>query len=145
MVNLDARSYYVAFLDFLSAVGAYQHAVKMGVNVDEGVYPVQKVAYEYHLQGAALDSLIAARGSDCYQALSTLDYWSQRVGYPRMSSEDKGKMLKFAKDTDRRRYLRDNIRRARAKGELYSAKDLIIKRYELEKKRRAKACEEAGE
>lgn len=139
----DRLRYYTAFMEFLKAVGKHQSSVKMGANIDEGVYPVQKVAYDYNLRGANLDKLIYDRNWERWDALSMLDRWSQQVGFKPISPDGKYLVMKFFEDYDRRRYVRDNIKRALKKGELLSVADLMRMRYEVERKRRKK--EQAGE
>lgn len=139
----DRVKYYTAFLDFLKAVGAHQAIVKMGVNVEEGVYPVQKVAYEYNLRGNRLDQVIYDRNQIRWAAFDMLDHWSRVVGFKRIDPNDSYKIMQFFENYDRRRYVRDNIKRAMKNGELLSVADFMRKRYEIERKRRRK--EQAGD
>lgn len=142
---VDRIRYYTAFLDFLKAVGEHQAIVKMGVNVEGGVYPVQKVAYEYNLRGARLDQLIYDRNLIRWSALDMLDHWSQVAGFKRINPEHKYKIIKFYEDYDRRRYTRDNIRRAMKKSELLSIADFMEKRLKLERAKKEKEEAQAGE
>ena len=139
----DRVRYYTAFMEFLKSVGAHQSAVKMGVNIDEGVYPVQKMAYEYGLSGAKLDQIIYDRNWERWDSLNMLDRWSQIVGFQPISPDGKYLIMKFFEDYDRRRYARDNIKRAMKNCELLSVADLMRMRYEVERKRRKK--EQAGD
>lgn len=141
----DKLRYYTAFLDFLKAIGDHQAIVKMGVNVDDGVYPVQKVAYEYNLRGARLDQLIYDRNLIRWSAFDMLDHWSQVVGFKKINPNDSYKIIQFFEDYDRRRYVRDNIKRAMRSGELLSVADLMRKRYLVEKKKKEKEENQAGE
>lgn len=145
-VSADDRvRYYIAFLDFLKAMGEHQAALKMGINVDEGVYPVQKVAYEYGLRGSNLDRLIYDRNMIRWAALDMLDHWSMAVGFMPISPDYKYKIIRYFENYDRRRYVRDNIRRALKKGELLSVSDFIQKRIDLERKKKEKEEEWAGD
>lgn len=139
----DRLRYYTAFLEFLRAVGRHQSSVKMGINIEEGVYPVQKVAYDYNLRGANLDKLIYDRNWERWDSLEMLNRWSQQVGFKPISPDGKYLVMKFFENYDRRRYVRDNIRRAMKNVELLSVADLMRMRYEVERKKRKK--EQAGE
>ena len=141
----DRIAYYMAFKDFLNAVGEHQAALKMGINVEDGVYPVQKVAYEYGLRGARLDQLISDRNEIRWSTLNMLDHWSQTVGFKPIHPDDKYKIMKFFENYDRRRYARANIDRALKQGETISVADLMRKRQALEKKKRKKEEELAGD
>ena len=135
MAPLEVGKYYDAFLEYLTAVGSHQAIVKLGVNAEEGVYPVQKVVREHGYEGVALDQEIIDRNNRRWKKLDNLDYWSKRVGYKPIDSKGKEKVMKFMEDADRRRYVRDNVKRARQTGELFSVADIMVKRYSLEKKR----------
>ena len=78
------------------------------------------------------------RDNDRWKKLDNLSYWSKMVGLGRIREEDKEKVMRFVEDKTRRQYLRDNIRRAMRKGELWSIANLMRKRYALEKKRAKK-------
>lgn len=142
-LGYEQRRYYEAFLDFLQAVGSYLAIAKMEINASEGVYPVQKIAYEYGYTGAYMDMEIAARESRRYRKLDSLDYWSQRIGYLPMSTTDKAKIMKFVEDSDRRRYLRDNVKKEMDRGEVFSVAELMRRRYAVEKKKREKEAKKA--
>ena len=139
----DRLKYYTAFLEFLKAVGSHQSAVKMGVNVEDGVYEVRKVAYKYGLDGAKLDQIIYNRNWERWDSLEMLNRWSQMVGFKPISPDGKYLIMQFFENYDRRRYVRDNIKRALKNGELLSVADFMEKRYEVEKKRKKK--EQAGD
>ncbi|MBQ6409634.1 hypothetical protein IJI18_00025 [Candidatus Saccharibacteria bacterium] len=141
----DILRYYGVFLDFLNTVGSYQAILKMGVNVEDGVYPVQKVAYEYGYRGAKLDQTIHERCLAQHERLDNLDYWSQLVGFKPMGPDYKPKIIRFFTPYNRRRYVRDNIKRALKKGELLSVSDFIERRIHLEKEKRKKEVIEAGD
>jgi len=141
----DRVRYYTAFRDFLKAVGEHQASVKMGINVDDGVYEVQKVAYKYNLRGARLDQLIYDRNMIRWAALDMLDHWSQVVGFKPIHPDDKYKIMKFFEDHDRRRYVRDNIDRSLKRGDILSVADMMTKRYALEKKNKEKEEQMAGD
>ena len=141
----DRLRYYTAFLDFLKAVGEHQAIVKMGKNVEDGVYPVQKVAYEYNLRGAKLDQLIYDRNLIRWSAFDMLNHWSRTVGLGEVRSDDSYKVIQFFEDYDRRRYVRDNVKKALKNGELLSVADLMRKRYKVEKKNKKKEEQQAGD
>lgn len=141
----DRVRYYTAFLDFLKAMGEHQAARKMAINVEDGVYPVQKVAYEYGLRDARLDQLIYDRNLIRWSALDMLDHWSQVVGFEQINPDHKYKIIEFYEDYDRRRYTRDNIKRSMKKCELKSVADYMKKRYQVEYRKRKKEENEAGE
>ena len=141
----DRVRYYRAFLDFLKAMGEHQAALKMAINVEDGVYPVQKVAYEYGLRDGRLDQLVYDRNLIRWSALDMLDHWSQVAGFKQINPDHKYKIIKFYESYDRRRYTRDNIKRAMKRCELYSIVDFMEKRMALEKAKREKEENEAGE
>ena len=128
--------YYEVFLEFLQAVGAYLAIYKMAMNASEGIFPVQVVAYNYGYVDAKMDFEVAARDTERWEKLDDLSNWSKRVGLLPLDQEGKEKLMKFVEDGDRRRYLRDNIKRARDRSELLSIRDLMLKRYALEWKRK---------
>ena len=132
------QKYYQVFLDFLQAVGAHQSILKMSINADEGVFPVQVVAREYGYEGARLEMEICERDKERWQKLQDLNYWSSKTGLGRMNEEGMERFLKFTEDYDRRRYLRDNIKRSAQKSELLSVRDLMLKRFAVEKKKQDK-------
>ncbi|MBR3324148.1 hypothetical protein IKG24_01235 [Candidatus Saccharibacteria bacterium] len=140
-LSYDQRRYYEAFLDFLQAVGSYLAIYKMGLNANEGVYPVQKIAYEYGYVGGYMDMEIESRNQKRYRKLDSLDYWSRRVGYLPLSPKDKETVMKFTEDADRRRYLRENVKREMKNCEMFSIDDLVRRRYAVEKKKRKKGEE----
>ncbi|MBQ3293468.1 hypothetical protein IJG93_04240 [Candidatus Saccharibacteria bacterium] len=129
------QKYYQVFLDFLQVVGAHQSILKLSQNADNGVYPTQKVARDYGYEGAKLDAAIHDRDIERWNKLEELNHWSAKTGLGRMNSEGMERLLKFAEDYDRRRYLKDNIKRAIKKGELLSVRDLMLKRFNLEMKK----------
>lgn len=137
-LDVYTKRYYDSFLAFLQVVGAHQSILKMGLNVENGEYVVQEVAGRYGYRDGAMDEEIHARDVERHQKLKDLNYWSQKVGYLPMNEEGMAKVLKFAEDVDRRRWLRDNVRRLAKKDELLSVADLMRKRYALEKKKRNK-------
>ena len=140
----DRLRYYTAFLNFLYAVGEHQAAVKLRINVEDGVYQAQKVAYEYNLRGAKLDQTIYERNLVRWDAFDMLDRWSQTVGLKGIDPKDSYKVMQFFENYDNRRYVRDNVRRAIKKGELLSVADFMNKRYGIIRKRREKE-QQAGD
>ena len=130
------EKYYRSFLSFLQAVGAHQSILKLSNNLDDGVYPAQVVARQYGYEGARLEIEIHARDKERWWKLQELNHWSHRVGLGQMNLDGMDALLTFVEDYDRRRYLRDNIRRLMKKHELLSMRDLMQKRLELEKKRK---------
>lgn len=137
--------YYDVFLRFLNTVGAHQHILKLGLNVEEGVFPCQEVAYRYGYRGAALDHEINRRNLECYKSLDNLSDWGRIVNFKPINPDDRTRIIDFCKDRARREYIRRNVKRAMEKGELLSIGDLMFKRVGLEKKRREKATQQAGE
>lgn len=134
--DILVEKYYQAFLSFLQAVGAHQSILKLSNNLDEGVYPAQVVARQYGYEGAALEIEISSREKERWRKLNELNYWSHRVGLGRMYLDGMDAFMTFVEDYDRRRYLRDNIRRLMKKRELISMGDLMRKRIALEKKKK---------
>lgn len=96
------------------------------------------VARKYGYEGAALDKAIDDLDRTRRVQLDELNYWSARTGLGRMDHEGKERVLRFLEKPERRRYFRDNIRRAADKGELLSVRDLVIKRLTVEKKNKEK-------
>lgn len=132
------QAYYQVFLQFLYTVGNYREIFSIGENAENGVYPVQVVARKYGYEGAALDAAIDDLDRKRRAQLDELSHWSGRTGLGRLNDAGKEKFLEFVEDPDRRRYLRDNIKRAADRGELISIRDLMLKRFALEKKKKEK-------
>ncbi len=148
VVNVDSTdrvTYFGVLLDFLNSVGKHQWAAKMAINVDDGVYPAQQVAYHYGLRGAKLDQLVYDRNYEQQQKLDNLEFWGRRLGYKRIKTEDKNNIIKFCQNADRRRYLRERAKRALKNGEVFDIGELIQMRLDVEKKRREKAAQQAGD
>ena len=133
------QKYYQVFLSFLDSVGNYREIVSIGENAADGVYPVQVVARKYGYEGAALDAAIEDLDRTRRTQLNELNYWSSRTGLGRMDGAGKEKFLKFAENPERRRWLRSNVRRAADRYELLSIRDLMLKRFALEKKKKKKS------
>ena len=138
MASTEVGNYYDIFVKYLLAVGYHQAIVKLGINSEDGIYPVKKVARERGYEGANLHREIIKRDNERWERLNNLNYWSQRVGFKPIREVDKERIMKFLEDADRRRYVRDNVRRANRRGELLSIADFISMRLEVEKKKRAK-------
>lgn len=125
--------YYESFLEFLNAAGAYQHMSKFRQNFDDGVYPVQKLAYEYNHGPATIDMDVEDRNRARWKKLIYLNQTSQAVGFLPLNEEGMRKVQEFFTDVDRRRYVRDNVKRLKMKHELLSIADLMKKRLRQEK------------
>lgn len=128
--------YYEALYEFLNAVGSYWHLYKLRMNADEGIFPAQVVASEYHHEGAQYEYEIAERETRIWQKMQWLSDIGERVGLKPFNQDGMKKVVNFVNDFDRRRYIRDAAKRAEKKGKLLSAADLMRQRYALEKKRK---------
>ena len=133
MLEEAEKKYLNAFLGFLDAVGVYIHLVKLEKNADDGVYPVQVVAYHYGHTGHFAQEL-DERDRNRWDKLRLMNATSQQAGYLPMDEVGMQKVMNFFEDSDRRRYARDNIRRMLKTGECLSVADLMLKRYRVEKK-----------
>ncbi|MBQ3326125.1 hypothetical protein IJG79_03205 [Candidatus Saccharibacteria bacterium] len=127
------EKYYDSFLEYLNAAGAYQHMSKFRKNFDDGVFPVQKLAYEYNHGPATIDMDVEDRNRARWKKLNYLNQTSQAVGFLPLNDSGMRKVQEFFADGDRRRYVRDNVRRLQKKGELLSIADLMRKRLRWEK------------
>ncbi|MBP5204967.1 hypothetical protein J6Z37_01550 [Candidatus Saccharibacteria bacterium] len=135
----NIKKYYHSFLDFLDAVGAYNHLSKLQSNAAAGVPSAQEVVYNYgYSDKELLGKKIIQRQEEREWKLRLLDHWSQQVGYLPMGESGMKKVMKFAEDATRRRWLRENLKRAKEKGCLLSVADLMAKRYQIERKQRDK-------
>ena len=138
MASTEVENYYDIFVKYLLAVGYHQAIVKLGINSEDGIYPVKKVARDHGYEGANLHREIIKRDNERWERLNNLNYWSQRVGFKPIREVDKDRIMKFLEDADRRRYVRDNVRRAAKQDKLLSIADLITMRLEVERKNRTK-------
>ena len=133
-VTLEQKHcYYGVLLGFLYAVGNHQAYLKMGINDEEGVYPVQKMLHEYGMKGR-IDEEIRISNNTRHKALENLDKWSKNVGFLPMSVEGKEKVMKFFEDEPRRDYVRKRVQKCFRTGELLSVADLMKIRYKVEAK-----------
>lgn len=128
--------YYNAFITFLKTVGAYQAILKMRDNAEDGVYPVQVVAAKYGYVGAVIDQEVAKRNRRRWGDLEELNYWSRRAGFPPLTKGEMEDFLDFCDDKDRRRYLRDKVRKLAEERKLVSIKELVRTRKALEQKKK---------
>lgn len=125
--------YYGVLLGFLYAVGNHQAYLKMGINDEEGVFPVQEMLYNYGMRGR-IDEEIRISNNTRQFALESLNKWSQKVGFLPMNSEGKQRVMKFFEDEPRRKYVRNRVQKCFRTGELLSIADLMRLRYEVEAK-----------
>lgn len=133
----DIDNYYDTLVYFLNSVGSYLHFRKLGINADEGIFPVQKVVRDYGYDSPRYDIELDNRKCRYLNYLNELSDIGGKIGFSAIDDdESKKRILAFVKDRDRRRYLRDAARRAKNKCELVSINGLIRKRTELEKSRR---------
>lgn len=137
-VSLEEKYCYLGvLLGFLYAMGTHQSYLKMGINDEEGVYPVQKVIHEYGMRGR-IDEEIRISDNMRKKALEILNSWSQRVGFLPMNQEGKDRVIKFFESEPRREYVRTKVQKCFRTGELPSIADLMRMRFEAEAKTRAK-------
>lgn len=133
-VSLEEKHcYYGVLLGFLYAAGTHQAYLKMGINDEEGVYPVQKVLHEYGIRGR-IDEEIRISDNMRQKALENLNQWGQKVGFLPMNVEGKAKVLKFFEDEPRRKYVRNRVQKCFRTGELLSIADLMLMRLKVENK-----------
>ena len=137
-IHKSERSYLNLFLEFLDADGKYIHLFKLQQNAQDGVYPVQQVAYQYGHVGI-FDQELDDRNRGRWSKLRALNVASQCAGYLPMDEAGMQKVMNFFEDSDRRRYVRDNIRRMLKNDECMSIADLMQKRYQVEKKTRERS------
>ncbi|MBR3319843.1 hypothetical protein IKG20_00875 [Candidatus Saccharibacteria bacterium] len=85
----DVEQYWKAFRRLTKNCGEYAHKVALLRNAEEGIIPVQKVAYDY-FGGPNSDRNLSREivALDCLRAtaVANLDYWSRRVGFKPMST-----------------------------------------------------------
>ncbi|MBR3269880.1 hypothetical protein IKG07_01380 [Candidatus Saccharibacteria bacterium] len=134
----EKHCYYGVLLGFLYAVGNNQAYIKMGINDEEGVYPVQKMMYDYGISGR-IDEEIRISSSIQDITLKNLNKWSKRVGFKPIRDTDLPKIVKFCQDETRRSYIRNRVQKCFRTGELLSIADLIQLRLDVEKKAIEKA------
>lgn len=133
-VNLEEKHcYYGVLLGFLYAVGNNQAYIKMSINDEEGVYPVQKMMYEYGIKNK-IDEEIHISGNIQDITLKNLNKWSKRVGFKPIRDTDFPKIVKFCQDETRRSYIRNRVQKCFRTGELLSIADFIQLRLDVEKK-----------
>lgn len=144
MVSLEQKHcYYGVLLGFLYAVGNHQAYVKMRINDEEGVYPVQKMMHKYGIKNR-IEEEIRISGDIQDAALKNLNEWSQKVGFRPIQESDFPKILKFCESEPRREYIRNRIQKSFRNGELLSIADLIQLRLDVEKKTAEKAKKKEG-
>lgn len=137
-VSLEEKyCYYGVLLGFLYAVGSHQAYLKMGINDEEGVYPVQEMLHNYGMRDR-IDEEIRISDNIRQLALENLNKWSQKVGFPPMNEEGKQKVMKFFEDEPRREYTRTRVQKCFRTGELLSIADLMTIRYNVEAKKKKK-------
>ena len=129
----DKHCYYGVLLGFLYAVGNHQAYLKMGINDEEGVYPVQEMLHNYGIRGR-IDEEIRISNNMRQKALENLNKWSQKVGFLPINVEGKQKIMKFFEDEPRRKYVRNRVQKCFRTGELLSIADLIAIRLKVEYK-----------
>lgn len=125
--------YYGVLLGFLYAVGNHQAYLKMGINDEEGVFPVQEMLHNYGMRGR-IDEEIRISNNARQFALESLNKWSQKVGFLPMNLEGEQRVMKFFEDEPRRKYVRNRVQKCFRTGELLSIADLMRLRYEVEAK-----------
>ena len=140
----EKHCYYGVLLGFLYAVGSHQAYVKMEINDEDGVYPVQKMMHDYGLKGR-LEEEVHVSDKIQWKALENFNKWSQTVGFLPMNEEGMKKVLKFCKSEPRRQYLRNRVQKCFRTGELLSIADLIQIRLDVERKTAEKAKKKGGE
>ena len=138
------KKYLNAYLEFLDAVGSYAHLSKLEKNVQDGVYPVRQVAYNYGHMGH-FEQELAERDAARWNRLRFLNATSQRAGYLPMDEAGMERVMSFYEDQDRRRYTRDNVRRMMKTGECLSIGDLMRKRYQVEKKNQERKSKKSAQ
>lgn len=138
-VSLEEKHcYYGILLGFLYAVGNHQAYVKMGINDEEGVYPVQKMMHEYGIRGR-IDEEIRISSNIQDITLKNLNKWSQKVGFKPIRESDLPKFVKFCQSEPRRNYIRNRVQKCFRTGELLSIADLVQLRLDVERKAAEKA------
>lgn len=132
--NIDV--YYDTLVDFLNAVGKYIHLRKLGENADNGTFHAQKVIRDYGYEDAKYDIELDARKCRYLRLLLNLSVAGEKIGFSPIDDDaSKQKILRFVKDRDRRRYIRDLTRRCKETCDLISINGMISRRIELEKKK----------
>ena len=150
----DIKTYYEAFRRLVDLCGKYEHDKKLLHNASDGVLKAQVVMCDYYgptNPGDKLASTVTALKSLRKVALTTLDYWSRRVGFLKMSTpEDVERyhlnvradtviLLDYLQYADFRKRLRYRIDKYAGKGELKSAAELVGEVLASYKKRPSKS------
>ena len=126
--STTVKHYYDAFRRLLTACGKYAWADKTEKNDADGVYPVQKVVHETFGANAAAKLALEVSRSNSMQKIcvENLDYWSRRLGYKPMSEKDKQVLIRHLYGADFRKRMRYRVKKYAKRGELYSARELVL-------------------
>ena len=131
--------YYQVFLELVDAAGSFSWIILLDKNVEEGIYPTQKVKYDYFPNEAAFQTAKQDRRQACWRLVNELNNLSRGLGLGSYDREGCRLFVNHLVNSDRRRaWYKKCLKKYQAILEPYSIDELWERRIELDKKLRAK-------
>lgn len=142
-VEQNIHDYHSALRRFVDRVGDWAWIYKLEKNCEEGIYPAQKVRYDYFGTEAIMQQEKDSRRRDVYASAKKYNLTAERVGEKKMSERDVKIFANFLLDARNRDYFRQRSKKEEEKLKTVSLLDLYNRRKELNKKREEKRARRA--
>ena len=133
------RRYYQTFLELVKAAGEYSWIVAVEKNADAGIYPVQKVKYDYFDNEAQFQQAKQDRRQACWRLAHDLNNLSHGLGLGSYSKDGLRLFVNFLVNSElRRAWFCSRIKKYQKSLEPHSISELWERRIELDKRLSAK-------